>query len=144
MILLGMHTGRYAFPSEISDDPLLELVMPEAESFSNAEERRLFYVALTRARHRVYLLGSCYRPSAFLTELVEDESLRSILWHEQGRGNELASRRLGPCSVPAGQAHKRNSPFGEFVRCSKFPNCRYKRPDWAKSFQPILPPYGFS
>ena len=83
VIVLGMHTGRYAFPSEINDDPLLQLVMPQAESFPNVEERRLFYVALTRARHGVYLLGSSYSPSGFLTELLEDESLRLIVRDEQ-------------------------------------------------------------
>ena len=72
VILLGLHTGSYAFPSEISDDPLLQLVMPQAESFPNAEERRLFYVAMTRARHCVYLLGGRDSPSAFRTELVND------------------------------------------------------------------------
>jgi DNA helicase IV len=47
VIVLRLHTGSYAFPSEISDDPLLQLVMPQAESFPNAEERRLFSVAMT-------------------------------------------------------------------------------------------------
>lgn len=80
VILLGLHTGSYAFPSEISDDPLLQLVMPQAESFPNAEERRLFYVAMTRARHGVYLLGGRDSPSAFLTELVNDnKDLRAPL-----------------------------------------------------------------
>ncbi len=37
-------------PSEIVDDSLLDLVLPEPESSDQAEERRLFYVAMTRAR----------------------------------------------------------------------------------------------
>ena len=75
--MLGLHTGNYAFPSEINDDPLLRLVMPQAESFQNAEERRLFYVAMTRARHGVYLLGSRHTSSAFLKELVNYKTIRS-------------------------------------------------------------------
>jgi DNA helicase IV len=84
VILLGLHTGSYAFPSEISDDPLLRLVMPQAESFPNAEERRLFYVAMTRARHGAYLLGGRDSPSAFLTELVSD--------NKDMRGSAMAER----------------------------------------------------
>ena len=79
VIVLGLETGRYAFPSEISDDPLLQLVMPESESFPNAEERRLLYVALTRARHRVYLLGSSYSRSPFLKELEDGATTGTIV-----------------------------------------------------------------
>lgn len=70
VILIGLHTGRNAFPSEIADDPLLQMVMPSPEVFQNSEERRLLYVALTRARHRVYLFGGKYTPSCFLSEFV--------------------------------------------------------------------------
>ena len=121
MIVLGMHTGRYAFPSEINDDPLLQLVMPQAESFPNVEERRLFYVALTRARHGVYLLGSSYSPSGFLTELLEDESLRSIVRDEQEKAGATCPRcQHGRLRIKTGR-------FGEFLGCSTFPTCRYKR-----------------
>jgi len=69
VILIGLQATE--FPSEKTDDPLLHLVMPAAEAFEHAEERRLLYVALTRARHRVYLVGSRESPSCFLNELVQ-------------------------------------------------------------------------
>jgi DNA helicase-4 len=53
--------------------------MPEAKSFPNAEERRLFYVAMTRARRRVYLVGGRYAPSRFLQELIDDVGIEPIL-----------------------------------------------------------------
>lgn len=74
VIVLGLHRGRTGFPSEIVDDPLLELVSPEAEPFENAEERRVFYVALTRARHTVTLMSSASKQSAFVTEMMDDPS----------------------------------------------------------------------
>jgi Superfamily I DNA and RNA helicases len=69
VILLNADSGRTGFPSEIVDDPLLSLVSPEEEAFQNAEERRVMYVAMTRARHTLVILASNARPSAFVTEL---------------------------------------------------------------------------
>ena len=72
VVLLGADSGRMGFPSEIADDPLLSLVSPEAEPFEHAEERRVMYVAMTRARETLTILASEARPSAFVTELLAD------------------------------------------------------------------------
>ena len=72
VILLNADSGRIGFPSEIVDDPLLSLVSPEEEAFQNAEERRVMYVAMTRARHTLTFLASHARPSSFVTELRKD------------------------------------------------------------------------
>jgi DNA helicase IV len=74
VILLNADSGRMGFPSEVVDDPLLSLVSPEEEAFQNAEERRVMYVAMTRARHTLTILASNARPSSFVTELREDSS----------------------------------------------------------------------
>lgn len=71
VIVPGLSTGRHGFPSEVQNDPLMALVTPGIESFPDAEERRLFYVALTRCRYRLYLLADMYRPSCFVTGLRE-------------------------------------------------------------------------
>lgn len=72
VILLNADSGRTGFPSEIVDDPLLSLVSPEEEQFQNAEERRVMYVAMTRARQTLTILASNARPSSFVTELRKD------------------------------------------------------------------------
>ncbi len=72
VILLNADSGRIGFPSEIVDDPLLTLVSPEEEAFENAEERRVMYVAMTRAKYTLTLLASHSRPSSFVTELRKD------------------------------------------------------------------------
>jgi DNA helicase-4 len=140
VIILGLHTGRYAFPSEISDDALLRLVMPEAETYPNAEERRLFYVAMTRARHRVYLLGGRYTPSPFLSELMNDDGIRDRLRYGQrdlgqtNSGDSINVRFVESCpKCGQGKLRNLNGKFGEFIGCSNFPSCRYTR---AKSGKP--------
>lgn len=57
VILPNVTSGTYGFPSTIQDDPVLALAMAEADDYPHAEERRLFYVALTRARRQVTLLS---------------------------------------------------------------------------------------
>ena len=72
VVVLELRSGKYGFPSEIADDPLLELVLAASERHPNAEERRLFYVAVTRARRGVFLLAEGGPPSTFVTELIND------------------------------------------------------------------------
>ncbi|OOY18282.1 UvrD-helicase domain-containing protein [Thioclava sp. DLFJ4-1] len=72
VIILGADNSRMGFPSQIVDDPLLTLVSPEAEPFENAEERRVMYVAMTRARNTVTILASEAQPSIFVRELIDD------------------------------------------------------------------------
>jgi DNA helicase-4 len=123
VIVLGLSAGRYAFPSETTDDPLFQLVMPVPEDYDSAEERRLFYVAATRAKHGVYLLGSSGNPSAFLTELIEDDALRDHLRFEQVSEVELET--CPKCG--RGKLRRRNGRFGEFMGCSNYPICRFTR-----------------
>ena len=67
--------ARTGFPSGGDDeDPLLELVLPPVASedgYEFAEERRLFYVAMTRAKYGVYLVADSGRPSQFVEELLD-------------------------------------------------------------------------
>ncbi len=72
VVLLNADSGRTGFPSEIVDDPLLAIVSPEEEMYPNAEERRVMYVAMTRARRSMTIIASGARPSSFVKELIED------------------------------------------------------------------------
>lgn len=73
VIIDGLTADKFGFPSEIEDDPLLDLVLARPDSYLNAEERRLFYVALTRARHQVHLIVDRVHPSSFALELLNGE-----------------------------------------------------------------------
>jgi DNA helicase-4 len=113
-ILVGVKSGRYSFPSEIADDPLLDLVLSAREHFEHAEERRLLYVALTRTKHAVYVVGDPSAESTFFTELIKDPDVdKSYL----GRA---INRRCTVCQAPMVE---RNSQHGLFFGCSNYPIC---------------------
>lgn len=55
VILIGLDSGTLGFPCKIQDDPVLNLVLTEQDFYPDAEERRLFYVALSRARKHDFI-----------------------------------------------------------------------------------------
>lgn len=75
VILVNMFEGKFGFPCQIEDDPIMKLVTYEDLSVPFAEERRLFYVALTRTKNRVYIAVPKNKPSRFLVELIKDHKL---------------------------------------------------------------------
>ncbi|MYF23092.1 MAG: helicase IV, partial [Chloroflexi bacterium] len=123
VVVLDLKGERRGFPSQIEDDPLLDLVAPPAEPFEFAEERRCFYVALTRARHGVYLLADPLRPSPFVTELLEhaEADIRLV------GGAAAQPRQILHCPRCEGgrliQARR-----GQSLRCSLWPHCDYLAP----------------
>lgn len=46
-----------------------QALLPQPEDFPDAEERRLLYVAMTRARQRVWLMFNKQEPSVFVDVL---------------------------------------------------------------------------
>jgi len=119
VIIIGLTSKGYAFPSQIVDDPVLELVLAKKENVPNAEERRLFYVAVTRARKHVYLIASENAPSSFVVEISgEDYPIRIS-----------KPRSIGNFSCPlckTGVILLRRGEFGEFFSCSNYPYCTYR------------------
>ncbi|MCX7082807.1 MAG: hypothetical protein NT008_05550 [Methylococcales bacterium] len=47
-------------------------MLPKIEAFKHAEERRLFYVALTRAMQHVCLVSDANKTSDFVRELIDN------------------------------------------------------------------------
>ncbi len=118
VIVLDLVDGRYGFPCMTEDDPLMELVLPpiHGQPFPHAEERRLFYVALTRAVRGAYLIADSRNPSPFVRELLNTSP------EVENRG-DLAP----PCpECPRGSLAPSMS--GENLRCSNFPRCGHMTP----------------
>ncbi|MCY4099930.1 MAG: UvrD-helicase domain-containing protein [Rhodobacteraceae bacterium] len=91
VILLEAFSGKWGFPSEIEDDQLLDIVLPESEGFSHAEERRLFYVAMTRAKLSLTLLADQKNPSTFIRELEHSDYDAAILG-ETGSSSKMCGK----------------------------------------------------
>ncbi|ELQ5980015.1 DNA helicase IV [Cronobacter sakazakii] len=70
VIILGLNEGREGFPAPARESIMEQALLPPPEDFPDAEERRLLYVALTRARHRVWLLYDKAAPSVFVEALT--------------------------------------------------------------------------
>lgn len=79
VILVNCNQGAYGFPSLIEDDPILDFVLSKSEQYPFAEERRLFYVAMTRAKKRMYVLYDQQRPSPFISEFLLKLEIGSYL-----------------------------------------------------------------
>lgn len=119
-ILLDVSEGDYGVPSRVEDDELLNLFIPRPETYPYAEERRLFYVALTRASRGTFLLSNARQPSRFIRELCEVS--------ENGIGFEtLDGEALHQCpECLVGQMVERESRTGRvFLGCNQFPECRH-------------------
>lgn len=72
VIIINARNETYGFPSQVQEDPVLKYVVKDEHSYDYAEERRLFYVALTRTKNRVYIITPQQHPSEFVLELIRD------------------------------------------------------------------------
>ena len=72
VIIINLNDSYLGFPNKIKDDRILRLVSRNNDRFLYSEERRLFYVALTRTKNNAYLLVNKKNLSMFVKELIHD------------------------------------------------------------------------
>lgn len=109
--------GTFGFPSRVENDPVLDLVMSRPDTYPFAEERRLMYVALTRARREVAILTVAGKESPFVVEMLKD-----------GLIQPASAGAAAPTACPAcgqGLLVAREGKFGAFLACARFPACRH-------------------
>lgn len=117
--MLTVLRGR-SFPSTRNDDPVLGLAMPPGDDYPLSEERRLFYVALTRARRTVAMFTAQGKCSTFLKELESDGAVTI----QASDGQPVQEERCPACTQ--GVVVLKSGRRGPFRSCSNFPVCRYK------------------
>ena len=119
VILLNFKNDKLGFPNQIQDDKVLNLVLTDSENYRFAEERRLFYVAITRTKNRTFILTDNNRPSLFFKEFPESQAV----CYTSITQNSESSARCPRCQT--GILLKVEHDGHHFVGCSNFPRCRY-------------------
>lgn len=117
VIILNLRNHLLGFPNKMTDDPILSLLLSEEEEYRFAEERRLFYVALTRTKNEVILLIPS-EASLFTEELLKDHNY--LLVKNDGKLNNTNC----PYCKTGKLVIRQNSLNGtQFLGCSHYPSC---------------------
>ena len=121
VFIINNKDSRMGFPSRIQDDPILDLLLENCDQYPYAEERRLFYVALTRAKKKAIIVTVKGHESEFAKELI-------------GRYGDVLKRERFECPLCGGKLVKHSGPYGEFFGCSNYrtTGCRFKRKIYRK------------
>ena len=127
VIIVNARNEVFGFPSQIQDDPVMKYVTRDDLSIEYAEERRLFYVAMTRTKNRVYIIAPEQRPSRFIVELLRDYKnvlLIGNLNQEESQDNGFV-KRCPICGFPLQLRYNKN--FGlRLWMCTNEPElCTY-------------------
>ena len=92
VILLQCNKDTYGFPSLVSDDPVLNYVLTKSDQFPYGEERRLFYVAITRAKVKTVVLYDKRFPSLFVDEFLHPEKVSEESYVKHRNANKRWTR----------------------------------------------------
>lgn len=120
VIVADLNSEKSGFPSMRDDDPILNLVLSSPDKFLNSEERRLFYVALTRAKEQTHLIANPEHPSVFAEELANSNYKVRVTG---------STKIKYPCpSCSDGMIVKHEFDDGIRFRCVNHPVCKHEVP----------------
>lgn len=117
VIVLNLKNHLLGFPNKMTDDPILSLLMSDSEEYRFSEERRLFYVALTRTKNEVVLLIPS-DVSLFAEELLIDNNY--LVSDNQG---SLHATNCPYCQTGKLVIRQNSVTNGNFLGCSHYPIC---------------------
>lgn len=117
VVILNLKNHLLGFPNKMTDDPVLSLLMSDSEEYRYAEERRLFYVALTRTKNEVVLLMPS-DVSLFTEELLIDNNY--LVSDNQG---SLQATNCPYCQTGKLVTRQNSVSNGNFLGCSHYPIC---------------------
>ena len=93
VILLRCNKDIHGFPSLVSDDPVLNYVLTKSDRYPYGEERRLFYVAITRAKLKTFVLYDKRFPSVFVNEFLHPEVVSEESYVKHPNANKIWTKR---------------------------------------------------
>lgn len=121
VVLISGEDAQNGFPNKTEDDAILTLLLGKESSFEYAEERRLFYVALTRTKHTVYLLADQSCPSIFIQEIKN----KCFILEEESNDKEENEYSCPWCKSGHLVVKKSETTGKSFYGCSNYPYCCY-------------------
>ena len=116
VFIINNKTGKTGFPSQIQDAAILSLLLNDCDSHPFAEERRLYYVAMTRARIKTFFVTIRAKESIFAKEL-------KTKYPKQLKQEKFT------CPLCGGRLEKKTGPYSQFFGCENYrtADCRYTR-----------------
>lgn len=140
VIVVNGRNETYGFPSKIEDDPVLAYVIKGDRSIDYAEERRLFYVAMTRTKNRVFFVAPEQNPSEFLLEIKQD--YKNVVlkgnWNEEPPIHMGGKKKCPICGYPLQYRYKNAYGLRLYI-CSNDPEiCGFMTNDFSAGKMAIM------
>jgi DNA helicase-4 len=121
VFVTSLWEGAGGIPDRSATSRMIACLNPHFENFDAAEERRLFYVALTRGRKGAYLLADASHPSSFVVEILRTEGYDVQLMSDSF-ADDLTTR-FPRCSKCNELLVVKVGPFGHFSSCRNYKTC---------------------
>lgn len=119
-ILVGFIQGKMGFPNMNKENAVIEALLPSLDKYPHSEERRLFYVAITRARKKCYIIADPMAPSSFINEILTTE----YNLHIASSSFEERFRKTFKCPVCTDGYFKITlGKYGDYYSCTTGPVC---------------------
>lgn len=119
VVIVNFENSILGFPNKISDDPILETVLSDSDSFMYSEERRLFYVSMTRTKNRTYIIVPRTNPSEFIKDFKNKDNV--FVWSNKDIIEEIKC----PICITGNLVKRISNTNHEFVGCSNYPRCEF-------------------
>ncbi len=121
VIIINAKDAVYGFPSKIEDDPVMKLVIKQSNEINYAEERRLFYVALTRTKNKIFIIAPEKHPSEFVLELKAEYKNIVLKGEFNPEPHGLLTNKVCPiCGYPLQRRHSKDCNMNIWV-CTNEP-----------------------
>ena len=123
-IIVNMKNYIAGFPNKMSDDPILDYVTASTTDYLYEEERRLFYVALTRTKGKCCILVPLYNESIFIDEILKDnsEQIHTIMCEED---KNLTNYKCPICKTGKLVVRTNQTDGISFLGCTNYPKCEH-------------------
>ncbi|MCR5544575.1 MAG: UvrD-helicase domain-containing protein, partial [Eubacterium sp.] len=112
VFIINNRNTYMGFPSKVQNPDIIEQLLEKTDDYPDSEERRLFYVALTRARRKVFLVTADNKVSSFACEMIRKYRVE-------------VKKEAWICPLCGGSLRKVKGANGEFYGCSNYPECKY-------------------